>query len=69
MMKNFDDDQFRNKLTESQLDEVLRCTDVNEAAELLVDKLTKVLDEMAPVKTIQTRNKYALWLSEETKSL
>ena len=34
-----------------------------------MNKLTKVLDEMVPVKTIQTRNKYTPWLSEETKSL
>ena len=42
---------------------------MNEAAELLVNKLNKVLDEMAPVKTVQTRKKYAAWLSEETKEL
>ena len=47
----------------------MKCTDVNEAAELLVNKLNKVLDEMDPVKTFQTRKKYAAWLSKATKKL
>ena len=69
MFKNFDDETFKQKLAETDLDEVLACSDVNEAAELLVNKINKVLDEMAPVKTVQTRNKYAAWLSEDTKKL
>ena len=69
MFKNFDDKKFRQELAESKLEEVLDCSDTNEAAELLVNKLNKVLDNMAPVRTIQTRSKYAPWLSEETKDL
>jgi hypothetical protein len=69
MFKNFDDETFKEKLAGTNLDEILACTDVNEAAELLVNKLNKVLDEMAPVKTVQTRSNYAPWLSEETKTL
>ena len=33
------------------------------------DKFTKILDQLAPVKTVQTRTKYAPWLSNSTKSL
>ena len=69
MFKNFDDAKFREKLSESDLDEVTKCTDVNDAAEMLLHKITSVLDEMAPVKTIQTRSNYAPWLTEDTKSL
>jgi hypothetical protein len=36
---------------------------------MLLHKITSVLDEMAPVKTIQTRSNYASWLTEETKTL
>ena len=39
------------------------------ATEILTSKLTGVLDEMAPVKKIQTRNNYAPWLGKETKLL
>ena len=42
---------------------------MDEAAELLVSKLNSVLDDMAPIKTIQTRNRYAPWLSDETKQI
>ena len=60
--KDFDDQKFRQELADSQLHEVLACQDANEAAELLVSKMTIVLD-----RTIQTRSKYAPWLSEDTK--
>ena len=69
MFKNFNDEEFKHKLEETNLNEVLDCTDVNAAAELLVNKLNSVLDDMAPVKTIQTRKKYVPWLTEETKNL
>jgi hypothetical protein len=42
---------------------------VNKAAELLVNKLTNILDELAPIKTVQTRTNYAPWLANETKEL
>ena len=69
MFKNFDDDVFRQQLSESNLEEILNTTDVNVAAELLVTKLTDVLDKMAPVRTIQTRTRYAPWVGESTKDL
>ena len=37
--------------------------------QIFSDKLTKILDKLAPVKTVQTRTKYAPWLSNSTKSL
>ena len=36
---------------------------------LFSDKLTGILDRLAPVKTIQTRNKYVPWLAKETNNL
>ena len=42
---------------------------MNDATKILVDKISKVLDEMAPIKTIQTRTNYVPWLSEDTKDL
>mgnify|MGYP001448712927 CR=1 FL=1 len=51
------------------MNEILLCTDVNDATKLLVDKISQVLDEMAPIKTIQTRTNYVPWLSEDTKGL
>ena len=67
--KNFNAQEFRHKLAESNLDEVLSCRDVNLATELLVRKINGLLDIMAPVRTIQTHAKYAPWLGEDTKKL
>ena len=36
---------------------------------VFINKINKVLDEMAPIRKIQTGTKYAPWLSEETKQL
>ena len=60
---------FKEKIKVCGLEEIYACTDVEVAAELLTSKITEVLDTMAPIKKIQTRNKYAPWLSEDTKHL
>ena len=65
----FNEDQFKQRINECKLDEILSYTDVNKAAETLTHKLTKILDEMAPVRKIQTRKNYAAWMSKETKTL
>ena len=67
--KNFDGQQFRDQLGASGLEDVLLCTDANQAAELLTGKLNTILDKMAPIRTIQTHSRYAPWLGEETKKL
>ena len=69
MMKNFDGKDFRSRLQNSNLDEILTCSDANEATELLVGKLSTILDEIAPIKTVQTRTNYAPWLEKDTKKL
>ena len=45
------------------------CDDSDKAAEILTCKLTTILDQMAPVRTIQVRTKYAPWFSDNTKDL
>ena len=51
-----------------ELEQIETSTNVDEAAELLTAGLTRILDMMAPVKTIQVREKYAPHLSEDTKN-
>ena len=67
--KEFDEELFKVNIRGCGLEEIFACTDVNAATELMTDKITKVLDLMAPVKKFQTRKKYAPWLSKETKEL
>ena len=44
------------------------CEDLETATDLFTQKVTKILDEMAPIKTYQVRKKYAPWLSPDLKS-
>ena len=67
--KNFDPRLFLTALAKVKWLDIYLCEDVNLAVRLLNEKLTMILDEMAPVKTIQVRNNYAPWLSTATKEL
>ena len=44
-------------------------TDVNQAVQLLSEKITLILEPMAPLRTVQVRTSYAPWLSKETITL
>ena len=48
---------------------IVQCRDVNTAAKLLTQGLTRELDIMAPIKTIQARKNYAPHMGEDTKLL
>ena len=67
--KNFRREDFQAAVRQLSWWDVYNCQDPNEAAKLLTDKLSVILDTLAPVKTIQVRNKYAPWLSKNTKEL
>ena len=56
-------------ICEANIDQVLQFNDVNDAACCLTDKLTNILDSMAPIKSIQIRSNYVHGLSNETKQL
>ena len=67
--KHFDDASFLQKLSESNMADVLNCDDTNSATELLVGKLSDILNTMAPITTIQIRSNYVPGLTKETKEL
>ena len=69
VFKNFDEKEFLQKLNESNVNEILELNDANAATNLLIGKLTAILDTLAPIKTIQIKSKYVPGLSEETKQL
>ena len=49
--------------------DVYLCTDVDLAVKLLSDKITAILDQMAPMRTVQIRTNYIPWLSKTTKDM
>ena len=67
--KDFNEQTFLQRLGESNLAEVLACSDTDSACTLLVNKLTDILDILAPITTIQVRADYVPGLSKETKLL
>ena len=67
--KGFDNNVFKSLIAECGLEDVLKCTDVNTATDVLTTKIKKILDIMAPVKKFQTRTRYAPWMSKEAKLL
>ena len=49
--------------------DIYQCECAEAAVQLFSDKLTRILDQLDPVKTVQTRIRYAPWLSQPTKLL
>ena len=68
--KNFSNESYKQMIKSMpELDRVLTSECPNEAAEIFTEGLTRVLDKLAPLRTIQIRNNYAPWLSENTKEI
>ena len=65
--KNFKPGDFIAAVQGISWYDVYMTEDVEAATKLVTGKLTAILDVMAPVKTIQSRAKFAPWLSEDTK--
>ena len=67
--KNFNPDQFVAAVHQVSWLNLYLCCDVNKAVQILSNKITFILDVMAPMRTIQVRTRYAPWLSKVTINL
>ena len=67
--KDFDPETFKTFVRDCGLEDILQIKDVEIAAEMFTDKLSKVLDRVAPVRRFQTRSNYAPWMTKDTKNL
>ena len=67
--KNFVPSDFIAAVQQVRWLDVYLCTDVDKAVKLLSNKITTILDQMAPMKTVQVRTNYNPWLSQQTKDL
>ena len=67
--KNFDRAAFIAEIASVKWWDIYQCDKVDPAVQLFSEKLTMILDKLAPMKTFQTRTKYAPWLSASTKQL
>ena len=67
--KSFNPMEFINELKKISWLQLYLCEDLNMAVNIFTEKITSILDSLAPVKTIQVRNNFAPWLSDNTKQL
>ena len=67
--KNFNSEAYLYEVSQIDFTDVYCCLDVDEAANLLTEKLVHVLDKHAPWIIYQQRKHYAPWVTPETKKL
>ena len=67
--KNFCAASFCEEVRQISWYDLYLCDSPSQAAQLLTNKLSEILDQMAPIRTIQVRKKYVPWLSHATKEL
>ena len=70
-LKNFNSKKFLDEVAAINWWEVYNCGTVDEAVRMFTEGVNRILDrkDMAAVRTFQQRQKYAPWLSAETKSM
>ena len=64
--QNFKPEEFISAVKNISWFDAYMTDSAEEAVQIVTKKLTLILNAMAPVKNIQTRAKYAPWLSKET---
>ena len=67
--KHFNPQEFISEIRKLSWLDVYLSDNVNQAVELMSSKITRILDIMAPIRTVQVRTNYAPWLSQETKNM
>ena len=67
--KNFNEANHLEALSHTSWWDINKTEDVDDAVGLMTNKLTQILDKMAPVKSFQVCNHYAPWISTDTKIL
>ena len=67
--KNFNEEEFLEDLRKESWYEICMSDVPNVASYLLEEKISKHLDKLAPVTTIQIRKNYVSWLTKELKLL
>ena len=65
--KEFNEEAFLKEVEKIRWWGVYSTNDVDSAVDIFTNKITEILDRMAPVKKFQTRTKYAAWVGKSTK--
>ena len=66
LMRNFNEADFLEQLSSVNWSDVTNCTNLDVAVYEFNATIRKILDVMAPIRTIQHRKHYAAWLEKDT---
>ena len=66
--KNFNNKRCSEKFRNTEWDDILEELDVNVANSMLEDRIRKIIETEAPMKTTQNRAKYNKWMTDNTKA-
>ena len=61
--KSFKPEEFKAAVRRVKWFELYKCENLDQAVYMLTNILTGILDRMAPVRKIQVRTRFALWIS------
>jgi hypothetical protein len=67
--RNFSPNELLAAIQATSWWEVYSCEDTENAVQIFSQKLTDILDQMAPIKKFQVRSHYAPWLTSATKEM
>ena len=67
VLKIFQEKVCIEKVRNTRWCDILEMTDINTANSAFEDRLCAILDQIAPMKVIQTRSHYNCWISDNTK--
>ena len=67
--KNFCPSSFKNEVAKISWFQLYMCDSVEVAVNIFTQEINRILDVMAPIKTIQVRHNYAPWISDNTRKL
>ena len=64
--KSFTPESFRDKIGTLDWKDFYKCDNIDLLNSMFVDKVGGILEEMAPMKSFQTRKSYSNWMDPDT---
>ena len=66
--KNFDESKCKTEFKNTDWSDILKVKNVDVATSMLEERIKKIIDRLAPIKTIQPRSHFKNWISQDTKN-
>jgi hypothetical protein len=66
-LKNFKEEEYLTEVRKVNWGAILEINNLDMAVHFFTSNMTRILDKLAPIRTFQSRARYARWLTEETR--